>query len=121
MFWAPPTVTEHGPVLALDDVIGTKVRALADRGAVRDLIDVHAASQHHSTADLETLGRRHTRTEFSLHNLRDRLTGAEWWGDEDFTAYGLDPEQVTTLHTWALPSINDLDTRLHTDEATDYN
>lgn len=28
-FWSPPTTTELGPVLALDDVIGTKVRALA--------------------------------------------------------------------------------------------
>ncbi|AQW55857.1 hypothetical protein SHXM_09320 [Streptomyces hygroscopicus] len=27
-FWRPPTVTEYGPVLPLDDVIGTKVRAL---------------------------------------------------------------------------------------------
>ncbi len=42
-FWAPPAQTEYGPVLAFDSVIGTKVRALADRGAVRDLIDVHAA------------------------------------------------------------------------------
>ncbi|MEU0688362.1 nucleotidyl transferase AbiEii/AbiGii toxin family protein [Streptomyces uncialis] len=57
-FWAPPTITEYGPVLALDDVIGTKVRALADRGAVRDLIDVHAAMRHRSTAEMENLGRR---------------------------------------------------------------
>lgn len=42
-FWSPPVATEYGPVLGLDDVIGTKVRALADRGAVRDLIDVHSA------------------------------------------------------------------------------
>lgn len=60
-FWAAPVETGDGPVLALDDVIGTKVRALADRSAVRDLIDVHAASQHRTTADLETLGRRHAR------------------------------------------------------------
>ena len=84
-FWAPPTTTEHGPVLALDDVIGTKVRALADRGAVRDLIDVHAASRHRSTADLESLGRRHARFEFSLHDLRDRLAGADWLVDEEFS------------------------------------
>ena len=30
-FWFPPQAGEWGPVLALDDVIGTKVRALADR------------------------------------------------------------------------------------------
>ncbi len=45
-FWAPPAQTPYGPVLSLDDVIGTKVRALADRGTVRDLVDVQAASRH---------------------------------------------------------------------------
>ncbi|MFG2775290.1 hypothetical protein [Streptomyces sp. NPDC048350] len=64
--WAPPTATEYGPVLSLDDVIGTKVRALADRCAVRDLIDGHAASLHRTNADLEALGRRHARFDFSL-------------------------------------------------------
>jgi hypothetical protein len=35
-FWLPPLQTDYGPVLALDDVIGTKVRALADRGGYGD-------------------------------------------------------------------------------------
>jgi hypothetical protein len=47
-------------------VIGTKVRALADRGTVRDLIDVQAASRDRSTAELESLGRRRAHDEFSL-------------------------------------------------------
>ncbi|MFD3442354.1 nucleotidyl transferase AbiEii/AbiGii toxin family protein [Streptomyces sp. NPDC058685] len=118
-FWSPPAETEYGPVLALDDVIGTKVRALADRGAVRDLIDVHAASRHRSNADLETLGRRHARFEFSLQDLRDRLAGAEWWDDPDYTAYGLTPEQLTALRTWALAWTAELDARLHADEDPD--
>lgn len=33
--WMPPDLTPYGPVLGLDDVIGTKVRALADRAAPR--------------------------------------------------------------------------------------
>lgn len=110
-FWSPPAETEYGPVLALDDVIGTKVRALADRGAVRDLIDVHAASQHRTTADLETLGRRHARFEFSLQDLRDRLNGAEWWDDKDFTDYGLNPGQLADLRAWALAWAAELDAR----------
>ncbi|GHE11101.1 nucleotidyl transferase AbiEii/AbiGii toxin family protein [Streptomyces alanosinicus] len=118
-FWAPPAATEHGPVLALDDVIGTKVRALAERGAVRDLIDVHAASRHHTTADLERLGRRHARTEFSLSDLRDRLAGAEWWDDADYTGYGLSPHQIADLRDWALAWASDLDTRLHAEEDPD--
>ncbi|MCX4673613.1 nucleotidyl transferase AbiEii/AbiGii toxin family protein [Streptomyces sp. NBC_01381] len=115
-FWSSPTTTELGPVLALDDVIGTKVRALADRGAVRDLIDVHAASRLRTTADLETLGRRHARYEFSLHELRDRLVGAEWWDDEDFADYGLEPARVDALRAWALAWAGDLDIRLHGEE-----
>lgn len=118
-FWNPPTQTEYGPVLALDDVIGTKVRALADRGAVRDLIDVHAASQHRTTADLETLGRRHARYEFSLEDLRDRLNGAEWWDDKDFTDYGLNPGQLTDLRAWALAWAAELDARLYAQENPD--
>ncbi|MEU5436450.1 nucleotidyl transferase AbiEii/AbiGii toxin family protein [Streptomyces sp. NPDC020719] len=118
-FWAPPALTEYGPVLSLDDVIGTKVRALAERGAVRDLIDVHAASRHRTTADLEMLGRRHARIEFSLHDLRDRLAGAEWWDDEDFTGYGLDTEQIQDLRAWALAWSTDLDTRLYAEEDPD--
>ncbi|MFE4018493.1 nucleotidyl transferase AbiEii/AbiGii toxin family protein [Streptomyces sp. NPDC059101] len=118
-FWAPPTITEYGPVLSLDDVIGTKVRALADRGAVRDLIDVHAATRHRTTADLENLGRRHARFEFSLHDLHDRLAGAEWWDDQDFTDYGLSPEQVEDLRAWALAWAHDLATRLHAGQDPD--
>ncbi|MEU2564951.1 nucleotidyl transferase AbiEii/AbiGii toxin family protein [Streptomyces longispororuber] len=114
-FWAPPASTEYGPVLAFDDVIGTKVRALADRGAVRDLIDVHAASRHRTTADLEMLGRRHARFEFSLSDLRDRLAGADWLDDEEFAAYGLTAPQIHDLRTWALAWITDLETRLHTE------
>ncbi|MGW0538019.1 nucleotidyl transferase AbiEii/AbiGii toxin family protein [Streptomyces sp. NPDC003032] len=120
-FWSPPTATEHGPVLAFDDMIGTKVRALADRGAVRDLIDVHAASRHRTTADLEMLGRRHARFEFHLHDLRDRLAGAEWWDDQDFTDYGLSCDQVTELRAWALLWASDLDTRLHAEQDPDDN
>ncbi|WEO93009.1 nucleotidyl transferase AbiEii/AbiGii toxin family protein [Streptomyces sp. FXJ1.172] len=118
-FWTPPAATECGPVLALDDVIGTKVRALAERGAVRDLIDVHAASRHRTTSDLEGLGRRHARTEFRLSDLRDRVAGAEWWDDADCTGYGLTPHQISDLRDWALAWANDLDTRLHAEEDPD--
>lgn len=40
----PPVHLEIGPVLTLDDAIGLKVRALHDRAAHRDFIDVHAAT-----------------------------------------------------------------------------
>ncbi|MFM9611988.1 hypothetical protein DF268_10405 [Streptomyces sp. V2] len=112
-FWAPPAQTPYGLVLSLDDVIGTKVRALADRGTVRDLIDVQAASRHRSTADLESLGRRRAEEEFSLEDLRDRLTGADWYEDEDYAAYGLTPQQIDELKAWALKWAEDLGARIH--------
>ncbi|MET8117127.1 nucleotidyl transferase AbiEii/AbiGii toxin family protein [Streptomyces prasinus] len=116
-FWAPPAQTPYGPVLSLDDVIGTKIRALADRGTVRDLIDVQAASRHRSTADLESLGRRRAHDEFSLEDLRDRLTGADWYEDEDYAAYGLTSRQIEELKAWALEWAEDLGARIHDENA----
>ncbi|MGX1509683.1 nucleotidyl transferase AbiEii/AbiGii toxin family protein [Streptomyces collinus] len=116
-FWAPPAQTPYGPVLSLDDVIGTKVRALADRGTVRDLIDVQAASRHRSTADLESLGRRRAHDEFSLEDLRDRLIGADWYEDEDYTAYGLTFRQIEELKAWALEWVEDLGARIDDENA----
>jgi predicted nucleotidyltransferase component of viral defense system len=40
----PPVQLEIGPVLALDDAVGLKMRALHDRAAHRDFIDVRAAA-----------------------------------------------------------------------------
>ncbi|MEU9037409.1 nucleotidyl transferase AbiEii/AbiGii toxin family protein [Streptomyces sp. NPDC048352] len=114
-FWTPPAQTAYGPVLALDSVIGTKVRALADRGAVRDLIDVHAASRHRTLHELERLGERHGRDEFRLADLRDRLVGADWADDEEFAAYGLTERETADLRAWALDWATDLGQRLHDD------
>lgn len=97
-------------------MIGTKVRALADRGTVRDLIDVQAASRHRPTADLESLGRRRDH-EFSLEDFYDRLTGADWYEDEDYAAYGLTAQQIEELKMWALVWAEDLGARIHDDHA----
>ncbi|WP_407841980.1 nucleotidyl transferase AbiEii/AbiGii toxin family protein (plasmid) [Streptomyces sp. DSM 116496] len=112
-FWNPPAQTEYGPVLPFDSVIGTKVRALADRGAVRDFIDVHAASRHRTTTELERLGERHGRDEFRLQDLRDRLAGADWADDDEFAAYGLTEDETAELRSWARRWTDDLDQRLH--------
>ena len=112
-FNRPPHDSPWGPVLALDDVIGTKVRALADRGYARDLIDIHAASRLHSDADLESLGRRHAWDEFSLENLMMRLDAAEWRADDEFFAYGLSEETLAELRTWAQAWADDINRRLY--------
>ncbi len=98
----PPETTPYGPVLALYDVIGTKVRALAGRGLPRDLIDIHAASQLCSNTELEFLGRRHAWDEqFSISQLKARLDGAEWYDDQAFAEYGLSAERTSGLRMWA--------------------
>jgi predicted nucleotidyltransferase component of viral defense system len=104
-----PVVTPYGPVLALYDVIGTKVRALAGRGLPRDLIDIHAASRLCSNIELESLGRRHAWDEqFSLSELKARLDGAEWYDDQAFAEYGLSTEEITDLRMWALAWAEDI-------------
>ncbi|MDN3294343.1 nucleotidyl transferase AbiEii/AbiGii toxin family protein [Streptomyces ficellus] len=114
--WRPPVVTEYGLVLSLDDVVGTKVRALADRGLARDLVDVRAAAERWSHAELEELGRRHAPDTFDLSDLRDRLAGAEWMDDSEFAAYGLDDHAIGELRRWAQAWADDIAERLQ--EAT---
>lgn len=89
----------------------TKVRALAGRGAPRDLIDVFAASRHRTNAELEEFGRRHARGRFE-RDLQANLTGADWTDDEAFAAYGLDDATITALRTWAANWADDLAARL---------
>lgn len=111
-FWGPIAHSPYGPVLAEEDVVGTKVRALADRGAPRDLIDVFAASQRWNTAELEEFGRRHARGRFDREDLQANLSGAEWTDDEAFAAYGLDDSDVAALRAWAVEWADDLASRL---------
>ncbi|MGM9386951.1 nucleotidyl transferase AbiEii/AbiGii toxin family protein [Streptomyces antibioticus] len=112
IFWRPVVQSPYGPVLTEEDVIGTKVRALADRGAPRDLIDVFAASRRWPNAELEEFGRRHARGRFEREDLQANLTGAEWTDDEAFAAYGLDEATITALRAWALQWADDLAARL---------
>jgi predicted nucleotidyltransferase component of viral defense system len=114
VFSQPPEITPYGPVLALYDVIGTKVRALAGRGLPRDLIDIHAASKLCSNAALESLGRRHAWDEqFSLSELKARLEGAEWYDDQAFAEYGLSAGQITDLRRWAQAWADDINRRIY--------
>ncbi|MHB9857452.1 nucleotidyl transferase AbiEii/AbiGii toxin family protein [Streptomyces sp. YIM S03343] len=115
--WRPPVPTELGPALALEDVVGTKVRALADRGLARDLIDVHAAAGRWSLPELEELGRRHAPDAFDLADLATRLTGLDWIDDAEFTAYGLDGDTVAELRRWAQQWADDIAERLVEGEA----
>ncbi|MGX2995292.1 nucleotidyl transferase AbiEii/AbiGii toxin family protein [Streptomyces sp. JNUCC 64] len=99
--WHPPVATPTGLALALEDLTGTKVRALADRGLARDLVHVHAVADRWSRLDLEELGRRHAPDTFDPRDLQARLAGVEWMDEWEFRAYGLDRAARTALRAWA--------------------
>ncbi|MEU1103064.1 hypothetical protein ABZ408_19130 [Streptomyces tibetensis] len=119
VLWRPPLATELGPTLALDDLVGTRVRDLADRGLARDLVDVHAASARWSHPELEELGRRHAPDAFDLTDLQARLTGTDWLDDRAFTAHGVDAASVAGLRRWAQEWADDIAERLIEGEAPD--
>jgi hypothetical protein len=113
-FDPPPDTSPYGPVLPLDAVIGTKVRALAGRGLPRDLIDIHAASKLRSNVELEALGQRYARDdEFGLIGLSDRLDGTEWYDDQAFAEYGISAEDIDSLRRWAQAWSDDIRRRTY--------
>ena len=107
----PPARLAIGPVLAFDDAVGLKMRALHDRAAHRDYIDVRAAHERLSWNELEQLAARHT-AGFSLEELADRLGGVEEREERVFLSYGLDGVQVDELRAWALRWEADIRRRL---------
>ncbi|MGW2421961.1 nucleotidyl transferase AbiEii/AbiGii toxin family protein [Streptomyces sp. NPDC001709] len=117
-FWQPPELTEYGPALSLEDAVGTKIRALYDRGAAVDLIDARAAAARFPLPGLEELGRRHAHDPFDLPTLQSRLTGTDFYADRDFFRYGLDEAAVGALRAWAQRWSDDIAERLLEDGAS---
>ncbi|GGV02806.1 hypothetical protein GCM10010260_44640 [Streptomyces filipinensis] len=117
-FWQPPELTEYGPALSLEDAVGTKIRALYDRGAAVDLIDARAAASRFTLPGLEELGRRHAHDPFDLTTLQSRLTGTDFYSDGDFVRYGLDEDRVGALRAWAQHWSDDIAERLLEDGAS---
>ncbi|MFF4760520.1 hypothetical protein [Streptomyces sp. NPDC001292] len=112
VLWRPLEAGESGPVLSLEDLVGTRVRALAGQGLAPDLVDVHAAADRWSHPELEELGRRHAGDVFDLADLQTRLVGAEWIDDREFTACGLDDRAIAELRRWAQEWADDIGERL---------
>ncbi|MFG2606655.1 nucleotidyl transferase AbiEii/AbiGii toxin family protein [Streptomyces sp. NPDC048514] len=116
-FWQPPDLTGYGPALSLEDAVGTKIRALYDRGAAVDLIDARAAAARFPLPGLEELGRRHAYDPFDLPTLQSRLTGTDFYADREFVRYGLDEPRITALRAWAQHWSDDIAERLLEDGA----
>jgi hypothetical protein len=113
-FGGPPESTPYGPVLALDDVIGTKVRALAGRDlptrpdrhsrGVRSALECRVGSSGPTACPRRRLQPR---------RLKARLDGAEWYDDQASADYGLSEEDIAHLRAWAQAWSDDINRRLY--------
>lgn len=92
----PPVRLSPGPVLHMDDAVGSKVGAMVGRGLPRDFIDVAAVVDRYSREQLMRLafvrdpGLRVVDFTDALRRL-DRLPAG------DFARYGMDDEAVSDL------------------------
>jgi hypothetical protein len=101
-----PVAMDVGPVLDLEDVVGSKVCALAGRAEVRDFVDTAAALERYTVDQLISFARRLdpglTDEDFADAGQRlDRL------GDRVFARYGLTARDVGRLRerlaSWPRP------------------
>jgi len=86
-----------GPVLHLDDVLGSKVAALATRAEPRDYIDVAAALRVRTSDELGRLAQQADPavTEDDLHEAMDRLDRLD--NSVFVELYGLSNAEVATV------------------------
>jgi Nucleotidyl transferase AbiEii toxin, Type IV TA system len=92
-----PVTMEIGPVLHLDDVLGTKVAALATRAYPRDFIDVGAALGRYSREELLDLG-RHADPALTEEDFAAALSRFDLLDDSVFMdLYGISRQQVTQM------------------------
>jgi len=89
-------VTDLGPILDLEDVVGGKVCALASRAYERDYADTAAALDHYSVDQLIAFARRLDPglTDVDFADAGRRLDNLS---DSRFIAYGLSPQDVANL------------------------
>lgn len=93
-----PVTLDVGPVLHLDDVIGTKVAAMITRAQPRDYIDVAAALNRYTRADLITLGRR-ADPDLTDDEIHDAIRRLDRLPDTVFALYRLSPTQIRALRS----------------------
>ncbi|MEJ3747579.1 nucleotidyl transferase AbiEii/AbiGii toxin family protein [Actinomycetes bacterium KLBMP 9797] len=92
-----PVVMSVGPVLHLDDLLGSKTCALATRGQVRDYIDVGAALRRgYDRERLLAMARQHD-PGLGDDEVAASMRRLDALPDEAFGYYGLDAAAVTLV------------------------
>jgi len=91
-----PVMTDIGPVLTLEDVIGGKVCALAGRAYERDYLDTAAALELFSAAELIGFARR-LDPGLEGRDFAEAGQRLDQMPDSAFAVFGLSPADVATL------------------------
>jgi hypothetical protein len=91
-----PITTDLGPVLALEDVAGGKVCALASRVEVRDYADTARMLERYTPAQLIGFARR-LDPGLTAEEFADAGRHLDRIADEEFSRYGLSQQDVSTL------------------------
>lgn len=95
------------PVVALEDCAALKVAAVADRAAVRDLVDVHALTAWFTPGELLTMA-VHLDEDLQPRLLADRLDKLVEADDAAYAALGLDGTAVAAVKRWAFDWAQDI-------------
>jgi hypothetical protein len=91
-----PVVMDVGPVLDLEDVVGSKVCALAGRAEVRDFVDTAAALERYTVDQLISFARR-LDPGLADEDFADAGQRLDRLGDRVFARYGLTARDVRRL------------------------
>ena len=98
-----PVTMDVGPVLSLEDVLGSKVCALASRVEPRDYVDTAAALERYSPTQLIGFARR-LDPGLTDRDFADAGRRLDELSDRRFTAFGLSPQETAGLRrrfaTW---------------------
>lgn len=91
-----PVPMDVGPVLALEDVVGSKVCALAGRAEVRDIVDTAAALRRFTVEQLIQLAKG-LDPGLSDADFADAGRRVDRLDDDVFARYGLGPEEIAEV------------------------
>lgn len=103
----PVVIVGLGPVIAVHDAAASKARALNDRRAARDYLDIHAllSGSHWSPLRLFRALRDQLRPTITIDEFAADLAAAADQDPEDYAAYGVTPDEILQLGqdftTWA--------------------
>lgn len=92
----PPVRLSVGPVLHIDDAVGSKVAAVVGRGLARDFVDVAAALGRYSRAELMRLAFFRD-PGLRVADFADAVRRLDSLRSDDFAGYGLDEAAVAQL------------------------